>query len=159
MKLEISQIPCHADQMHLILCDQGSCIEYRGVSYYSLDDFLADYPDFISADDIPILASASNFFFGGLQYALIDDTASYREKYQNRMDAEISERIPKAFGISQYGAYNVSIIKPPQLVGHVLTFFVESANFGIPYQVRCELPLDNKPSSCTYSLLPYRINE
>lgn len=158
MQLDISQILYQKELIHLILNDRGNCIEYKGVSYFTLDDFLVAYPNLISAKEVKILTLTSNFFFGGLQYSLIEDIAAFQKKYKKRILAETSEKASEGFNVSQYGGFNVSKITPPHLAGDILTYFVESVNFGIPYQATCVLPAKDRQASCSYSLLPYELD-
>ena len=68
MKVEVLHIPYQESDMHLILEDQESSLEHRGVTYHALQDFLAAYPSLVGNRELKILALVTNFFFGGRHF-------------------------------------------------------------------------------------------
>jgi hypothetical protein len=150
MEYTVREIPFQKETLILGFIDDRPVVAFLGKKYFSVNTLLAAYPRLTCEEYLKTLSLVVNFLLSGLSYSVIEDIPAYQKRYVDRRQMEMNE----AKGTVQYGYFDVSVIHPPKMEDGLLTFFVESSNFDIPYKFTCHLS-NNEISGSSYSLLPH----
>jgi hypothetical protein len=140
-----------AAELHCGIDDNQRYVEVNETHHHQLGNLIDAVPELVGGDDCLALAKAANFLLKGITYTVIEDIEGYQEQYCTRVAAEDAAFDERTRRISDYGVFDVSVMKRPSVQANTITFFVQDRQMGLPYKVTIALPqLTNH-----YQLLPY----
>lgn len=117
-------------------------IEFKGKKYTSLEELLNECPTLANGKNLIQFCKIANFLFRGTEFDVIEDIPQFQKRYP-----VISKVLP------QYGVFDITAIKPPEIKNGQLVFYAEHSTMHVPYCVTSTYPFKGEDACYSYSLL------
>ncbi len=145
-KIKEQVISCHTSQERPFVK-----VGYEVV--FTLPDLIKHLPELALPEHTLTLARLSNFLAKGLEFQVIEDAPKFQKMYQDKIKLEQTTYAQGA-RVSDYGVFDVSEIKSPNIHDEHLIYYVFNRVNHLPYKVICKVLTQHNEMS--YSLLPYQ---
>ncbi|MCE5317745.1 MAG: hypothetical protein LLG04_10385 [Parachlamydia sp.] len=145
MKTLYDEMTIGAHKLQFLLDEGKPSLAWNGQSEERLERVVKQFPEI--SQNLGDFAKIANFLFSGIRFEVIEDIATFVERYQRLLFAD-----PR---LAAYGTFDVSKIQLPVVKKDRLFFYVEEIATGLPYRVKCPYPYMDSEQPFAYELLPY----
>lgn len=117
-------------------------VEFHGAVFQSLQELVSKAPVLSDQKNLLPFVKIANFLFRGDEFDVIANIPEFQKRY-----ATVTKKVP------QYGTYDISVVKNPEVKNGQLIFFAEHSTMHVPYQITCPFPFIGDDAEYRYGLL------